>query len=202
MRAAVRVAVAGVLVAALSGCLSLGPQEPQRYFVLEPSVASAAPARTARAATLLVMPTTAFNFYEIEYIAFSRAPGARAYYQFHSWTERPGRRVSELLVKRLERDGSFKAVAAATAGVHGNYVLNTHLTDFYHDAAAAPGSARVVLTAELVDSVRRVLLARRTFDRSAPAAAYDAAGAVLGFNQAVTAILEDVSAWVDATAPR
>jgi ABC-type uncharacterized transport system auxiliary subunit len=81
-------------------------------------------------------------------------------------------------------------------------VLNTHLTEFYHDAAVAPGSARVVLTAELVDPVRRVLLARRTFDRSAPAATYDAPGAVPAFNQALTAILDDVSAWVDATVPR
>jgi ABC-type uncharacterized transport system auxiliary subunit len=50
--------------------------------------------------------------------------------------------------------------------------------------------------------VRRVLLARRTFDRSAPAATYDAPGAVPAFNQALTAILDDVSAWVDATVPR
>jgi ABC-type uncharacterized transport system auxiliary subunit len=60
----------------------------------------------------------------------------------------------------------------------------------------------VALTAELVDPVRRVLLARRTFDRSAPAATYDAPGAVPAFNQAVAALLDDVSAWVDATVPR
>ena len=199
---ATSVAVAGALVTALAGCFSLGSQEPQRYYVLDASAAKAAPLRTARAATLLVTPTTASSFYDIQDIAFSRAPGARAYYQYHSWTERPGRRVTELLVTRLERDGSFKAVAAVIAGVQGNYVLNTHLTEFYHDAAAAPGSARVVLTAELVDPVRRVLLARRTFDRSAPAATYDAPGAVPAFNQAITAVLDDVSAWVDATVPR
>jgi len=196
------VAVAGALVAALAGCFSLGSQEPQRYYVLDAPAAKAAPDRAARAATLLVTPTTASTFYDVQDIAYSRAPGARAYYQYHSWMERPGRRVTELLVTRLERDGSFKAVAALIAGVHANYVLNTHLTEFYHDAAAAPGSARVALTAELVDPVRRVLLARRTFERSAPAATYDAPGAVLAFNQAVTALLEDVSAWVDATVPR
>jgi cholesterol transport system auxiliary component len=197
-----RVAVAGALVSALAGCLALGSQEPQRYYVLDAPATKAAPGRTARAATLLVTPTTASTFYDIQDIAYSRGPGARAYYQYHSWTDRPGRRVTELLVTRLERDGSFKAVAALIAGVHGNYVLNTHLTEFYHDAAAAPGSARVALTAELVDPVRRVLLARRTFDRSAPAATYDAPGAVPAFNQAVAALLDDVSAWVDATVPR
>jgi cholesterol transport system auxiliary component len=197
-----RVAVAGALVIALAGCFSLGSQEPQRYYVLDAPAAKAEPARTARAATLLVTPTTASTFYDIQDIAYSRAPGARAYYQYHSWTDRPGRRVTELLVARLERDGSFKAVAALIAGVHGNYVLNTHLTEFYHDAASAPGSARVVLTAELVDPVRRVLLARRTFEQSAPAPTYDAPGAVRAFDQAVSAVLGDVSAWIDGVAPR
>jgi cholesterol transport system auxiliary component len=197
-----RVAVAGALGTALAGCLSLGSQEPQRYYVLEAPAAKAAPARTARAATLLVTPTTASTFYDFQDIAFSRAPGARAYYQYHSWTDRPGRRVTELLVARLERDGSFKAVAAVISGVRGDYILNTHLTEFYHDAAAAPGSARVVLTAELVDPVRRVLLARRIFEQSAPAPSYDAPGAARAFDQAVSAVLGDVSAWIDGVAPR
>ena len=197
-----RVAVAGALGTALAGCLSLGSQEPQRYYVLDVPAAKAAPARTARAATLLVTPTTASTFYDFQDIAFSRAPGARAYYQYHSWTERPGRRVTELLVARLERDGSFKAVAAVISGVRGDYILNTHLTEFYHDAAAAPGSARVVLTAELVDPVRRVLLARRIFEQSAPAPSYDAPGAARAFDQAVSAVLGDVSAWIDGVAPR
>lgn len=197
-----RLAIAGALVAALAGCLSLGAPEPQRYHVLDAPAALAAPARSARAATLLVTTTTASSFYDVQDIAYSRAPGARAYYQFHSWTERPGRRMTELLVMRLERAGLFKAVAAVTASVHGDYILNTHLAEFYHDAAAAPGSARVVLTAELVDSRRRALLARRTFEQSAPAPTYDAPGAVRAFDQAVAAALGDVAAWIDGVAPR
>ena len=197
-----RVAVAVALVTALAGCVSLGSQEPQRYYVLDAAAAKAAPLGTARAATLLVTPTTASSFYDIQDIAFSRAPGARAYYQYHSWTDRPGRRLTELLVARLERDGAFTAVAAVVAGVHGDYILNTHLTEFYHDAAVVPGSARVVLTAELVDPARRVLLARRTFEQTAPAATYDAPGAVRAFDQAVAAVLGDLSAWIDGVAPR
>jgi ABC-type uncharacterized transport system auxiliary subunit len=53
-----------------------------------------------------------------------------------------------------------------------------------------------------MDPVQRVLLARRTFERSAPAATYDAPGAVRAFGTAVAAILDDVTAWVNATAPR
>jgi hypothetical protein len=45
---------------------------------------------------------------------------------------------------------------------------------------------------------RQALVARHTFSRWAPAASYDAAGAVQGFSEAIGAILDDVVAWVDA----
>lgn len=201
MKTSVRVVTASAIVAALTGCVSFGSQEPQRYYVLDASIAKAGSATTPRASTLLVAPTTVSGFYETQEIVYSRARGERAYYQFGTWTERPGRRITELLVMRLERAGLFKTVATAISGVQGSLVLNTHLAEFYHEAATSPGSVKVTITAELMDPARRVLLARRTFDRSAPAATYDAPGAVQAFNKAVAAILDDISAWVDATAP-
>jgi cholesterol transport system auxiliary component len=194
--------IAGVLMAALCGCASFGPQEAQRYYVLEAPPAAAKAASTPRAATLLVAPTTVSGFYETQDIVYSRAPGMRAYYQLHTWTERPGRRLSELLVMRLERAGSFSTVATVVGGVKGQVVLGTHLAEFYHDATTAPGSVKVTVTAELTDPVRRVLLARRTFEQSAPVTTYDAPGAVQAFNIAVTALLDDIAAWVEVSAPR
>jgi cholesterol transport system auxiliary component len=189
------------LSAALAGCGTLGSDEPQRYYVLDPGPAKPAAGNT-RATALLIAPTTAPSFYETQEIVFSRAPGERGYYQFHAWTERPGQRLTELLVQRLERAELFKSVATAASGIQGNLVLYTHLTEFYHDAATTPGSVKVAIAAELMDPARRVLLARRTFERSAPAATYDAPGAVRAFGIAVAAILDDVTAWVNATAPR
>jgi cholesterol transport system auxiliary component len=197
-----RAVLAVVSIGVLSGCASFGSDEPQRYYVLEVATASATGTATPRAVALLVAPTTAPSFYETQEIVYSRAPGQRGYYQFHAWTERPGRRITELLVQRLARAGLFKTVATAVSGVQGSLVLNTHLAEFYHDAAASPGSVRVTITAELMDSTQRGLLARRTFERSAPAATYDAPGAVRASGSAVAAILDDIAAWVDASAPR
>jgi cholesterol transport system auxiliary component len=189
-------------IALVAGCTSLGSEEPQRYYVLEAPSAKGSAAGSPRGSALLVSPTTAPSFYETQEIVYSRAPGERGYYQFHAWTERPGRRMTELLVRRLERAGLFKTVATAMGGVQGNLVLNTHLAEFYHDAATTPGGVRVTITAELMDPARRVLLARRTFERSAAAATYDAPGAVRAFGIAVAAILDDIAAWVEASAPR
>lgn len=191
-----------VVMSLLGGCASFGPQEAQRYYVLEAPPAAAKAAMTPRAATLLVAPTTVSGFYENQDIVYSRAPGMRAYYQLHTWAERPGRRLSELLVMRLERTGSFSTVATVLGGVKGQVILGTHLAEFYHDAATVPGSVKVVVIAELTDPARRILLARRTFERSVPVSSYDAPGAVLAFNVAVTGLLDDIAAWMEVSAPR
>ena len=173
-----------VLAAALAaGCAAPGEREADRYFILE-----AAPPVAARPAAMLrVLPTSASSFYDTQDIVYSRAPGTRAYYQFNHWTERPQRAIHAQLAARLE----------APAPAQG-LLLVTHLDEIVHDAARPPGTARIVLTARLVDPASRAVLARRTFDRSAPAASYDASGAVQGFDRALGALLDDVAAWVGA----
>lgn len=185
----------------LAGCVSSGPRQPQRFYVLE-DVGKSYEAKSARASILLVAPTTAAGFYDTQNIAYSRAPGTRAYYHYHSWTELPARRIGELLAARLEKGGGFRTVASLMSPVRGELLLSTHLADLYHDAASQPGVVRITLSAELTDPLKRVIVARKTFNASAPAASFDAPGAVQGFNQALATLLDEVSAWVDAEAPR
>jgi cholesterol transport system auxiliary component len=193
------IVLACALATHLAGCV-FSAARVQRYHVLEASSTSPAAAKASCACTLIVAPTTASSFYETQEIAYSRAAGMRAYYQFNNWTERPSRKIGALLLSRLERSGSFRTVPAATSGVRGALLLSTHVLEIYHDAIERPGSARITLTAELTDPARETLVARRTFSRWALAASYDAAGAVQGFNEAVGAILDDVVAWVNAAA--
>lgn len=193
-----KIAVAVVLAAALAGCLSQLERRAPHYHVLE-APGEPAKARATRAATLFIASTTAAGFYDAQPIAFSRQPGSRGYYQLNRWTERPSRRIHALLLERLRQSGGFEAVVGPSAsGLRGDLVLETRLEELYHDAATRPGTARVTLSATLTDPAQRELVARRSFTRSAPAASYDAAGAVAGFNQAVGALLDDVVAWVDA----
>lgn len=186
----------------LTACISSGPRDVQRFYVLEGAKGSNTKTDTARKTTLLLAPTTVSNFYDTQGIAYSRASGMRAYYQYHSWTEPPGRRIDALLAARLERSGAFGTVASVTSAVRGELVLSTYLTELYHDAAVDPGSGRVALTAELTDPARRVLVARRSFAASASAASYDAPGAVQALDQALGTVLDELVAWVDETAPR
>ena len=174
---------ASVLFAAalLAGCLSPGSRDAERYFILD-----AAPGQRA-ASAVAVAAGSAASFYDTQDIVYSRAPGTRAYYQFNHWTERPQRAIDAQLAPRFEAGGRKSGL-----------VLNTHLEEIYHDAAQPPGTARITITAQLVDATTRAVLARRSFSRSAPAASYDAPGAVQGFRQALGALLDEVVAWVDA----
>jgi ABC-type uncharacterized transport system auxiliary subunit len=181
-----RTLAAFLLAACVAACSLPGPREPDRYFILE---AGPAPAAARSGPSVAVEPTTVAGFYDTQDIAFSREPGTRAYYQFNHWTERPQRAIHRLLAGRLEGTGPEGALR-----------LETRLEEIYHDAAQAPGTAHITIAAELVDSRRRAVLARRTFSRSAPAASHDAPGAVRGFNQALAAVLGDIEAWVAAEA--
>jgi cholesterol transport system auxiliary component len=188
----------------LAGCLPNPANVPaQQYFVLRDLAKPAPgqrPAQGAGGRALLVNPTVTSQFYDTQSLVYSRADGQRAYYQFASWTERPGRRFSELLMRRLEARGAFASIASTTAGVRGDVVVNTRLDELYQDASASPGRVVVEVTAEIVDYTERTVVARRRFSQSAATGGDNAAGAVAAFNQATTSLLDEVSAWVEATA--
>lgn len=189
----------GIIVLALflGGCVSLGKDTPAVVnYVLEDLAAPAQKNTAADPRSLLVLDTTASGFYDDESFAYSRAPGTRAQYQYARWTERPGKRFSGLLQKRLAAQSGFASVAVAGGQVRGDLVLDTELTEFYHEADTAPGSVRVQLRAELIDLKTRKLIGRQWFERRVPVASYDAAGAAKGFNQATTGVLDDLVAWL------
>ena len=167
--------------ALLAGCAGQGPREPERYFILE-----AQPGAKASNAVELP-PTSVSSFYDTQEIVYSRAPGTRGYYQFNRWTERPQRAIHAQLEARFPESHQ-----------PGRRVLTTHLDEIYHDAAERPGTVRIRLTAELSEPGTRSVAARRVFTASAPAASYDAPGAVRGCNEALAALLNDIVAWVDA----
>lgn len=190
-------AIAGA--ALLAGCMSIPDVPPRDFYVLEDLATPGAVKPGGDAGHVLLVHTAAASpFYDTQSLAFSRAPGQRSYYQFAGWTERPARRLAELLSRRLEARGGFRSVAPSTAGVRGDTVLNLRLEEFFHDAAAKPGSARVAVTAELVDIAGRTVVARRRFTQSAPVADENAQAAVAALNQATTTLLDELSAWIES----
>lgn len=198
-----RTLLAAAALGFLMGCLPVPTAvPPQQYFVLSDLNNPAQGQRSAQPAgrALLVNPTVTSPFYDTQSLVYSRTAGQRSYYQFAGWTERPGRRFSELLVRRLEARGAFSSVASTTSGVRGDVVLNTRLEELYQDTGASPGRVVVEVTAELVDYTERTMVGRQRFSQSAATGGDNAAAAVSAFNQALTKLLDEVSTWVESTA--
>jgi cholesterol transport system auxiliary component len=188
---------------ALSGCVSLDipglkSSTPLTYYVLEDAGRAAPAGATPVARTLILVDTLTGAFYDNEALAFSRQPGTRGYYQYARWTERPGKRISDLLLARLEQEQLFAAVAQPGTNVHGDWLLTSEIVEFYHDATAEPGTIRLVLRAEVTDLKSHTLVSRRLFTQAVPVPRFDAGGAHQAFNQAVTTTLSELADWLRA----
>lgn len=194
---------AAPLAAMLAGCAGLRETRAHVYYELEdpgraPAVAARASARDGR--TLLVAGSAAGAFVDGTGLAYSRAPGARAYYQLASWSERPAERIARLLERRLAASGAFADVASAGAPLLPDWLLELQLEQFFHDDVSPPGDARIELAAELIDWRARRAIARHRFTQSEPLAAESAAQAVAAFNRALARLLDELQAWTIALA--
>jgi len=180
----------------IAGCVATTSLPPLQHYVMEDLGEAAQSRRTAQGGgVLLVQPTSVSAFYDTQRLAYSRAAGQRAYYQFAAWTERPGRAFSELLKRRLK-------AASTTDGVKGDLILHTRVEEIYHDASASPGSVKIEVSAELVDAAGRLVGERQRFSRSVTTRDQNAPAAVEAANRAVTQVLDDIAGWIEGSAQR
>jgi cholesterol transport system auxiliary component len=198
-------ALAGIMVClslALSGCINFGlgnkDAPPVTNYVLG-DLGRAAVTHTTRPLTLVVLDTQATAFYDTDGLAYSDGAGTRAYYQYARWTERPGKRLTDLITLRLDKENLFRAVVG-DGQVKGNWLLETELLEFYHDASQPPGSTKAMLRVDVVDLANHTLIGHKLFSVNESLASFDANGAHQGFDQTTTRLLDDLMDWL-ATLP-
>ncbi len=196
--------LAALSCAALAGCATLSNEAPRfEFFVIEdlrPAAVPAADAAPRTERTLLLTTGPAQALYDSDRIVFTRDGAGHAYYQYSNWSERPARRILTLAETRLSRGGGFRSVAQTLAGVRGDVVLSLRLDELVHHDGAAPGTVRATVSAELVDWRTRRMVARRTFSQQAPVSTRDARGAAAAASTAITALLDELTPWVEARA--
>jgi ABC-type uncharacterized transport system auxiliary subunit len=202
-RSLIRLAALATAALLATGCISvdIGKDTAQQaQFRIVDSGSAPAPAPRSNGRDLIVSPQPSSSVDDSFSLAFSRQPNQRASYQFATWSERPSSRLAQLLVDRLGARRAFGSVALAGRGIAGDLVLNLTVNDFFHDAAAAPGSVRVEVEAELVDRGARKLVARQTFAATAPVSQANSAAAAAALGVASTKVLDELAAWVEAKA--
>lgn len=191
----------GVWLALTGGCISvdIGKDTAQQaqFRLVDGSTISPAARPIGRELVVAPQPSAAID--DSFALAYSRVPNQRAAYQFASWSDRPSSRLAQLLVDRLAARRAFASVALIGRGVTGDLQLNLTVNDFYHDAAESPGTARVEVSAELIDRTARRLLARKTFVATAPVAQANAAAAAAALSAASRQVLDQLVDWVEAS---
>jgi len=180
-----------------AGCVSIGRELPVHVSYELHDLGAAKPLqRVPLDRVVLVGWSAASAFYDSTSIVYSRAPGALAYYQLASWSERPAEQLGRLFVRRLAGVGLFRDVATMSAAVHGDWLVELQLDEMLHDDAVPPGVARVSVFARIVDRARNRTLDTRRFREEEPLQEESAAGAVKAFDAAVTRLLDASVRWV------
>jgi len=199
----IRFAALGALALLTTACISVDVGKDtaqQAQFRIVDGGATPVAATRSSGRDLIVAAQPSSSVDDSFSLAFSRQLNQRAAYQFATWNDRPSNRLAQLVVDRLAARRSFASVALAGRGIGGDVQLNLSVNDFYHDAAATPGTARVEVAAELVDRSTRKLIARQTFAASAPVNPANAAAAAAALGLASTKVLDDLVAWTEAKA--
>lgn len=146
---------------------------------------------------LLIQALPADALADTSSIAYSRAPQQFAFYQLASWTDRPVRLVPRLLQRRLEARGVAGAVGLLGDPMRADWLLTLSLDALYHDVSVDPGSARLAITAELVDRRGRKRVARRAFEAALPVARAESTAAAQALSRALAQAFDALVPWVE-----
>lgn len=180
-----------------AGCVSFGSEAPAQLSYQLHDLGESTPLRAAPLdRVVLVAWSAASLFYDSTSIAYSRSPGALAYYRLASWSERPAEQIGRLFERRLAGTGVFRDVATLSDMVQGDWLVELRLGEMLHDDTTPPGVARLAVLARIVDRPARRTVDTRRFLQQEPLRTESAAGAATAFDAAVTRLIDEAVGWV------
>jgi len=205
-----RFAGLALLGLALAACSSLLTETPRKLYRLSPQPAPAA-ALPRVAAQVLVEPPAAPAAFDTNRIALSRSPVTLDYFYDAEWTDSAPKLVQAALLEAFENSRAITAVDRDSLTLRADFVLRSELRHFeaVYDSAAgatpaqlaassAPPQVWVALNVRLVDVAERTIVAQRTFEHRAAAAANDLPSIVRAFDEALGATDREIVVWIVA----
>jgi len=185
-----------LLALALTGCSGglLAPSgAPPKIYTLSAPKEIASSASQAGWQLLIAMPA-AVNDINTTRIAIIPAPSRMDYYADVTWADRPAAMLQELLLQSFDRSGRIAAVQRQSGGLKSDFLLTTEIEDFEVDNAAAEPNAHIRVTARLVRSRDRAIVATRNFEATVPSGnSFD--GAIAAFDGGLQAVLPQMVDW-------
>ena len=183
------------LVLGLSSCTLLpgGSSSSYNTYLLEAPDASISPAKTPSQRVLQVPLPRAEPGFDSVGIAYRRDGVALQYYTRSQWADTPARLLTPLVVRALERSGTFRAVLGPQTGGRADWRLELELLRLQQVFTSDNRShSEVQLRVQLIDLVDRSVLLSQVLSAQAPAPSADAQGAVQAANVALGQIMRQL----------
>jgi cholesterol transport system auxiliary component len=188
--------LAGAAVMALAGCARLFVATPRRLYRLSAEIAFPATLPRVTAQVLIDLPQAPAGI-DTTRIALSRSPLSLDYYADAEWTDQVPALVQALLLASFETSGAITAIGRESIGLRADFVVKTEIRHFEAvvEASGGPPKVWVAITARLVATRQREIIAQASFERHVPAAAIDVPAVVAAFNAAADAVTRDIVVW-------
>jgi cholesterol transport system auxiliary component len=181
-------------LALLSGCGNLlAPSgDPAKLYMLHAPAQITANAPQARWQLLIAAPDAPLDLNNSR-IAVAPTPDRIDYYANVSWSDRPPAMLQELLLQSFDRSGRIGAVQRQSGGLKADFILTCDIQDFQVESSPEP-VAHISLTARLVRTRDRTIVASKKFEASSPAGGnFD--GAIAAFDAGLETILPQMVDW-------
>ena len=181
-------------LALLSGCGNLlAPAgDPAKLYMLHAPAQVTTNAPPARWQLLIAAPDASLDLNNAR-IAVAPTSSRIDYYANVSWADRPPAMLQELLLESFDRSGRIGAVQRQSGGLKADFILNCDLQDFQVETAGQP-VVHIGLTARLVRTRDRTIVASRKFESSSPAGG-DFDGAIAAFDLDLQTLLPQIVDW-------
>ena len=154
--------------------------------------------RKEGSATLLVSPPQAKAGFDTTRMAYLLRSHEVRYFAVHQWADTPGRMLAPILRRDLEQAGTWRAVVQASAAVRSDFRLDVDQLALLQDFTTRPSHIRLTLSAQLVDLKGQQVIGARRFDAIEAATSDAPYGGVEAANRALSKLLDQVVAWIDA----
>lgn len=189
-----RASTAALALLLLASCSPLQAPKSQALntYVLDAQLESQPIAANATL-TLVVTPPRASPGFDTARIAYIRQPHELDYYANSRWADTPSRMLAPLLVRALEHNRSFRAVALAPSPVAADLRLDTEIIRLQQDFTTTPSRTRFTLRAQLIDPGEKRIVKTHVFDATEEAPGDDPYGGVIAANRAVKRVLAELA---------
>lgn len=188
-----------MLVLPLAGCAVLGSASEYAIYAPQPQI-SAPSERASVDWQLQVQEPYAGETLSTPSLLVMPAPAVYEVFPAARWRDPPPALLGTLLLQAFEQSGRIVGVDRAASGVNTDFVLSSELRDFQIELAGGTPQAKVTLHARLLGFAGNRIVAARTFQATAPAAAQDAASASQAIQAALATLLPQVRDWTFAEA--